>query len=606
MAGKTLMSILVKLGLDTKDYDKGLGDAEKKAGALGKNLSMIGGAAVAGGVAAVGAGIAFMASSIAPASDLAETMSKVQVVFGDAAGQIEELGEISSTALGMSQNDALAAAATYGNLFRSMGITEQSSADMSEGLVTLAADLASFNNMNPTEVLDKLRAGLSGETEPLKTLGVNLNAAEIEARALALGFKKVNGVLPAAAKAQASYSLIMEQTALAQGDFARTSEGLANQQRIMAAQFENVKATVGSALLPVMTTLSKVLTDLFKDPSFKTFLQTITTGIAQFAQTVVQWIPIAIRWIQTAFGWLMQNQGVIVGVLAAIGVAIAAFVYTTVIPALIAFITAAAPVIGVMLLVAGVAYMLYQAWTNNFGGIQEIVANLWANIQPVFMTVVQWLQTNIPLALQALAGFWQNTLLPAIQAVWSWMQGTLFPFLGALAEVIGAVLGLAVKAVAGIFQNVLVPAIQAVIEWVKPAVEWLGGKLAPAFEWVSNAIKKVTDWLKKLADMLRNIKLPDWMTPGSPTPWEIGLLGVADAMDKLNKTSLPKFQAELDMGTPSGVNYATHGEDAASGGPSITIQNLNLPGVSNAQQFLRELGNIAHTTQRAGGGYVGR
>lgn len=606
MVGKTLMSLLVKLGLDTKDFDKGLDNAEGKAGKLAGNLSKIGGAAVVGGIAAVGAGIAFLGTTIGPASDLAETVSKVGVVFGDSAGQIEELGKSAATSLGMSENAALAAAGTYGNLFRSMGITEQSSADMSEGLVTLAADLASFNNMDPTEVLDKLRAGLSGETEPLKTLGVNLNAAEIEARALKMGFKKINGVLPAAAKAQASYALIMEQTALAQGDFARTSEGLANQQRIMAANFENVKATLGTALLPVMVAFSNLLNSIFTNPAFQQFMATLTTQLTAFAATVVTWFPQIIAWFQQAFGWLQNNQGVIVGVLAALGVAIAAFVFTTVIPALIAFITAAAPVIAVMALVGAAAYLLYQAWTTNFGGIQEIVANIWASIQPVFAQVVAWLQVNIPAALTALSGFWQNTLLPAIQAVWSWMSSTLFPFLGALAELIATALSVAVTVLAGIFQNVLVPAISALLDWVRPAVEWIGGKLAPAFDWVSTAIQNVTGWIKTLTDMLKNIKLPEWMIPGSPTPWELGLLGVADAMAKLTRQGLPQFEASLDMGAP-GVGVSGGGGESKTI-PGTTIQSLTvvLPGVTNARQFVVEMGKLANVASVSGAGYAGR
>src|SRR4030067_27587 len=89
-----------------------------------------------------------------------------------------------------------------------MGMTEQASAGMSMGLVTLAGDLASFNNMAPEEVLEKLRAGLTGETEPLKSLGVNLNQAMIQARALEMGLWDGIGTIDANAKATASYSFI--------------------------------------------------------------------------------------------------------------------------------------------------------------------------------------------------------------------------------------------------------------------------------------------------------------------------------------------------------------------------------------------------------------
>lgn len=187
------------------------------------------------------------------ASDLAETVSKTNVVFEENAKEILNWGESASTAMGMSKNTALAAASQFGNLFRAMKIGKRESADMSKGLVELAADLASFNNMDPTDVLEKLRAGLVGETEPLRAVGVNLNQATLEAKALELGLWDGVDALDAGAKAQAAYALILEQTSLAQGDFARTSEGLANQQRILAAQWEDLKTKLGNAFLPVFT-----------------------------------------------------------------------------------------------------------------------------------------------------------------------------------------------------------------------------------------------------------------------------------------------------------------------------------------------------------------
>lgn len=200
--------------------------------------------------------------TIDAASDLEETETKVGVVFGDQAASMLAWGESAAESMGMSSNAALAAAGTYGNLFRAMGMGVETSASMSKNLVKLAADLASFNNMDPTEVLDKLRAGLSGETEPLKTLGVNLNQAAIQAKALEDGLWNGVGAMDASAKAQATYALILEQTTLAQGDFARTSEGLANQQRILAGNSENLAAAIGENLLPLKTAWVSMLNDV--------------------------------------------------------------------------------------------------------------------------------------------------------------------------------------------------------------------------------------------------------------------------------------------------------------------------------------------------------
>lgn len=201
--------------------------------------------------AALGAA-AFLGNAISEATDLGEAGSKVEVVFGAAAGSVQEFASTASSSLGLSEAAALGATGTFGNLLRATGLAEQAAADMSVGMVGLAGDLASFNNASPEEALDALRAGLVGEAEPLKRFGVNLNAAAIEAKAVELGLAGVGDELTDAAKAQAAYAVIMEQTSLAQGDFARTSAGLANQQRIARAQFADLSADIGGLFVPIL------------------------------------------------------------------------------------------------------------------------------------------------------------------------------------------------------------------------------------------------------------------------------------------------------------------------------------------------------------------
>jgi phage-related protein len=198
----------------------------------------------------------FFTGAITGASDLSESMSKNTIVFGDAADSVRRFTENAAKGLGQSQAQALEATGVFGNLFRALEIGEAPAAEMSTTLVQLASDLASFNNASPEEALDALRAGIVGETEPLKRFGVNLNEATIKAKALELGIGSATGTLTAAEKAQAAYALILEQTTLAQGDFARTSGGLANQQRILSAQWQDMQAKVGTLLLPAITKLA--------------------------------------------------------------------------------------------------------------------------------------------------------------------------------------------------------------------------------------------------------------------------------------------------------------------------------------------------------------
>ncbi len=249
--------VLVRFLADSK----GVTDEVAKVEGTGSKLKSWakGTAAVIGGAFAATKVVEFGKAAVDAASNLNESVSKTGVVFGAAAADVEAWSKTSATSMGLSQQAALEAAGTYGNLAVALGLPQAQAADMSKSLVGLAGDLASFNNVPVDQALDALKSGLTGETEPLKRFGVNINEATLKAQAMAMGLTDGKGPLDAAAKAQASYALIMKQTGTAQGDFARTSDGLANQQRIAAAQTENMKAALGQALLPVIQQLVGIL-----------------------------------------------------------------------------------------------------------------------------------------------------------------------------------------------------------------------------------------------------------------------------------------------------------------------------------------------------------
>jgi hypothetical protein len=190
--------------------------------------------------------------AVASASDVAESQSKNQVVFGRSASAVQRLADTSAKSFGISKAAALEAAGTFGNLFVSLKLPQEQASKMSVKLIQLASDMASFNNADPSEVLEALRSGLVGETEPLRKFGVNIQDATLQQEALKLGLvTTTTAVLPPAIKAQAAYALILDQTKTAQGDFARTSQGNANQQRILTAQLEDQKAKLGAKILPL-------------------------------------------------------------------------------------------------------------------------------------------------------------------------------------------------------------------------------------------------------------------------------------------------------------------------------------------------------------------
>ena len=186
------------------------------------------------------------------AGDLQETLSKSSVIFGSASSQVEKFGSSAATSIGLSKRAAIDAAATFGTLFTNIGKSEREAAEMSITMTRLAGDLASFSNASPEEAVQALGAALRGESEPIRRFGVLLDDATLKQRALTLGIFNGTGSLTTATRAQAAYAEILAQTTKQQGDFARTSDSLANQQRILAANFENLKTQIGAGVAPAI------------------------------------------------------------------------------------------------------------------------------------------------------------------------------------------------------------------------------------------------------------------------------------------------------------------------------------------------------------------
>ena len=215
------------------------------------------------GIGAAAAGfVALTKPMVDMAADVGESMSKNKVLFGEAANSVTQFAETAATDLGLSKRAALEAAGNFGALTHAMKMSGEDGADMSITMVKLAADMASFNNASPEETLTALAAGLRGENEPLRRFGVLLDAATTKQKALEMGLiENTKGALDPATKALASYHLILEQSTVQQGDFQRTSDGLANSQRILAAQWEDLQTQLGEALLPIFTDFTHFLVE---------------------------------------------------------------------------------------------------------------------------------------------------------------------------------------------------------------------------------------------------------------------------------------------------------------------------------------------------------
>jgi phage-related minor tail protein len=379
-----------KIVIDSSGVTVGVGNATKSLGSLSVVAEKVGGAMQnAGRAMTIGLTLPILAiggASIKAASDLEETRNKIKVVFGDMSNDVLDWGNKSALAFGQSKQQALEAAGTFGNLFTSMGLANGKSADMSKGLVELAADLASFNNIDPALVLEKLRSGLVGEVEPLRTLGINLTMAATKAKAVQMGLAGANGEVSQAALLQARYALILEQSSNAQGDFARTADGMANQSRIMSAQLKDSAAMLGQNLLPialkVVQGLNKMLETFNNAPPF------VQKGILVFMGFLAVLGPLL-----SVLGSVISFLSGVSTIAGSLGISLSAVAAGagSAITALIGIGGAALSLLGSILLLAAGPVLLYLAFKNNFMGITDTVKQLWFIIKFYFSQIAKWI-----------------------------------------------------------------------------------------------------------------------------------------------------------------------------------------------------------------------
>lgn len=237
------------------------GQTESKLSKLGGSFKKMGAFAVAGAAVAGAATAKFAFDAIGAASDLNETVSKSSIIFGKNFAAIDKWAKGGARSMGLSRQAALEAASGFGDMFLQLGFASKAAAGMSRSTVQMAADLGSFNNLPTADVAERISAAFRGEYDSLQLLIPNINAARVEQEALAATGKTVASELTAQEKAAAVLAIVHKDGARAAGDFARTSDGLANQQKILSAQFDNVKASLGQKLLPVAVTFTTWLND---------------------------------------------------------------------------------------------------------------------------------------------------------------------------------------------------------------------------------------------------------------------------------------------------------------------------------------------------------
>ena len=294
------------------DYDnKGVAEAEGAFEAFGTKVGNIAKTAALAFLAIGTAAAAGAYKAIGKASDLAESVSKIETIFGTGAQGISDFSKTAAKELGISEQSVYDAAGTFGVFGKAAGLGGEDLTDFSNKFTTLSADLASFNNTNPEDAMQAIGAALRGESEPLRRYGVMLDDAALKAEAMAQGIYDGKGPLTQQQKILAATGAIFKQTNDAQGDFAKTSGGLANQQRIFKAQLSNVVTTIGTKLLPVfmqvvdfvstkLFPVIELLTSAFEKDGFAGIIRIVQEQLPKLKQILSDAITVFWEWLKEA------------------------------------------------------------------------------------------------------------------------------------------------------------------------------------------------------------------------------------------------------------------------------------------------------------------
>lgn len=210
-----------------------------------------------------------ISESIGLASDLVETQNVVDVTFEDSASTINKWAQEALNAYGITETKAKQYSSTLGAMLKSMGIADDQVLQMSMDMAGLAADMASFYNLDHDTAFEKISSGISGETEPLKALGINMSVANLNAFALEKGMNKAFDKMSQAEQATLRYQYLLEATKDAQGDFARTGDSFSNEMRKLQTNLDRIKTEFGKGLLGVVTPAISLLNNVLSDKSYQ-------------------------------------------------------------------------------------------------------------------------------------------------------------------------------------------------------------------------------------------------------------------------------------------------------------------------------------------------
>lgn len=294
--GTTVGQIKLDLGINSSEFKKQLNSigqtTKTQTGSMALmfgNLGMaIAGAFAIGAVTAftkaiISAGrvvVDFSKDCIELGSDLSEVQNVVDVTFGSMSYQVNDFAKNAMESFGLSEKVAKQYMGTFGAMSKAFGNTTAKAYEQAAALTGLAGDVASFYNLTTDEAYTKLKSVFTGETESLKDLGVVMTQTALDEYALQKGMGKTTSQMSEQEKVALRLAFVQDRLATASGDFARTSDGWANQTRVLALRFDALRASIGQGLIAALTPVVQLLNKLM------VYLQAAADAFSNFMQAL--------------------------------------------------------------------------------------------------------------------------------------------------------------------------------------------------------------------------------------------------------------------------------------------------------------------------------
>ena len=598
-------------------------------GALAKVFAPV---AAAAGAAAVGG---FLMDTADAASDLNETVSKSNVIFGKNAAAVDKWASGAAKSLGLSRAEALGAASGFGDMFSQLGFAGDKAASMSQAVVQMSADLGSFNNLPTAEVADMMSGAFRGEYDSLQRLIPNINASRVETEALAMTGKKSAKELTAQEKAAATLAIVQKDGARAAGDFARTADGAANKAKIQAARYADLKTKVGALTLPLkslaldalgglITAGEKVVPWLVKGgDAVSGFVKSLSSGSGRagaFGQ-VVQRIG---AWFQTSLlPAFRQVQSAVMGFVAVALPIVQSFVtgmqarLAPLMPTVQAIFSAIGSIITTaMQLIAAIIGRVTQVigfiWSRWGSNIMDFVALVWGTALSVIQSALGIIQGIIKTALALIRGDWGgawNGIKSVLSSAWNGIKAIVKGAIGVVKAILAGAWGLiksgasaawnGVKSATSAAWTAIKGAVSRGISSVVSLVKSLPGKAVSALGNVGSAlasagrslidgfISGIREKFDSVRSMLGNLTslLPDWKGPAALDKVILrnnGRLVIGGFIDGLEdryrdaRSSLGGLTQSLAVAAPSGADsLAMAGSGAGSGGATFHLYDAD-------------------------------